>query len=65
MESERRLTIRRAALRSSKHEIYAPGQYTGYEAKTAPRRARALSWYWKEAEERSASPRKRCNRKLR
>jgi len=35
-----------------KHEIYAPGQYTGYEAKTIPGVREALELKrWKEAEE--------------
>jgi N-acetylated-alpha-linked acidic dipeptidase len=35
-----------------KHEIYAPGQYTGYEAKTLPAVREALeSKRWKQAEE--------------
>ncbi len=35
-----------------KHEIYAPGQYTGYEAKTIPGVREALELkHWKEAEE--------------
>lgn len=35
-----------------KHEIYAPGQYTGYEAKTLPAVREALELkHWKEAED--------------
>jgi len=35
-----------------KHEIYAPGQYTGYEAKTLPAVREALELKrWKQAEE--------------
>jgi N-acetylated-alpha-linked acidic dipeptidase len=54
MESERRLTNPDGLPGRSwfKHEIYAPGQYTGYEAKTIPGVREALELkHWKEAEE--------------
>jgi len=54
MESERRLTNPDGLPGRSwfKHEIYAPGQYTGYEAKTIPGVREALELKrWKEAEE--------------
>jgi len=54
MESERRL-INPEGLPGRpwfRHEIYAPGQYTGYEAKTLPGVREALELKrWKEAEE--------------
>jgi N-acetylated-alpha-linked acidic dipeptidase len=54
MESERRLTNPDGLPGRPwfKHEIYAPGQYTGYEAKTIPGVREALELKrWKEAEE--------------
>src|SRR5258706_45629 len=54
MESERRLTNPEGLPGRPwfKHEIYAPGQYTGYEAKTIPGVREALELKrWKEAEE--------------
>ncbi len=53
MESERRLTNPEGLPGRAwfKHEIYAPGQYTGYEAKTIPGVREALELkHWKEAE---------------
>src|SRR5579859_5752459 len=53
MESERRLTNPDGLPGRPwfKHEIYAPGQYTGYEAKTIPGVREALELKrWKEAE---------------
>jgi len=54
MESERKLTNPDGLPGRPwfKHEIYAPGQYTGYEAKTIPGVREALELQrWKEAEE--------------
>jgi N-acetylated-alpha-linked acidic dipeptidase len=54
IESERRLTNPDGLPGRPwfKHEIYAPGQYTGYEAKTIPGVREALELKrWKEAEE--------------
>jgi N-acetylated-alpha-linked acidic dipeptidase len=54
MESERKLTNPEGLPGRPwfKHEIYAPGQYTGYEAKTIPGVREALELKrWKEAEE--------------
>src|SRR5882672_10755863 len=54
MESERRLTNPDGLPGRAwfKHEIYAPGQYTGYEAKTIPGVREALELKrWKDAEE--------------
>ncbi|HKM68279.1 MAG TPA: transferrin receptor-like dimerization domain-containing protein [Candidatus Acidoferrum sp.] len=54
IESERRLTNPEGLPGRPwfKHEIYAPGQYTGYEAKTIPGVREALELkHWKEAEE--------------
>src|SRR5216684_4259298 len=54
MDSERRLTNPEGLPGRTwfKHEIYAPGQYTGYEAKTIPGVREALELKrWKEAEE--------------
>jgi len=54
IESERRLTNPQGLPGRPwfKHEIYAPGQYTGYEAKTIPGVREALELnHWKEAEE--------------
>ena len=54
MESERKLTNPGGLPGRAwfKHEIYAPGQYTGYEAKTIPGVREALELrHWKEAEE--------------
>lgn len=54
IESERKLTSPEGLPGRPwfKHEIYAPGQYTGYEAKTIPGVREALeSKRWKEAEE--------------
>ena len=54
MESERRLTNPDGLPGRPwfKHEIYAPGQYTGYEAKTIPGVREALELKrWKEAED--------------
>jgi len=54
MESERKLTIPEGLPGRPwfKHEIYAPGQYTGYEAKTIPGVREALELQrWREAEE--------------
>jgi N-acetylated-alpha-linked acidic dipeptidase len=54
MESERKLTNPDGLPGRPwfKHEIYAPGQYTGYEAKTIPGVREALELQrWREAEE--------------
>jgi N-acetylated-alpha-linked acidic dipeptidase len=54
IESERKLTNPEGLPGRPwfKHEIYAPGQYTGYEAKTIPGVREALELkHWKEAEE--------------
>ncbi len=54
IESERKLTSTDGLPGRPwfKHEIYAPGQYTGYEAKTIPGVREALELKrWKEAEE--------------
>ena len=54
IESERKLTTTEGLPGRPwfKHEIYAPGQYTGYEAKTIPGVREALELkHWKEAEE--------------
>jgi len=57
VESERRLTNSDGLPGRPwfKHEIYAPGQYTGYEAKTIPGVREALELKrWREAEEQIA-----------
>jgi len=57
IESERRLTNSDGLPGRPwfKHEIYAPGQYTGYEAKTIPGVREALELKrWREAEEQVA-----------
>jgi len=68
MESERRLTNPEGLPGRPwfKHEIYAPGQYTGYEAKTIPGVREALELKrWKEAEEQVGIAAKRSSRKSR
>jgi N-acetylated-alpha-linked acidic dipeptidase len=54
VETERKLTTEEGLPGRPwfKHQIYAPGQYTGYEAKTLPAVREALeSHQWKQAEE--------------